>query len=72
MISTRGDSFCLIEFDMSVREVVQTNVPVLKHSLFKSLGPALRMFSVVQIALVAFQLDSNLTRWKTRMIYVHH
>ena len=61
MISTSGDSFCLIDFDMSASQVVQTNAPVLKHFASKTTDPARMMFSVVQIALVAFQLDSNPT-----------
>jgi serine/threonine protein kinase len=61
MISANGDSFCLIDFDMSANEVIRTNAPVMKHFDVKSSDSALRMFSVVQIALVVFELDSNPT-----------
>ena len=61
MISAKGDSFCLIDFDMSAKVVIRPNAPVMKHFDSKSSDSALRMFSVVQIALVVFQLDSNPT-----------
>ena len=61
MISVKGDSFCLIDFDMSSTSVSQPTARVLKHIDPVSSKPALMMFSIAQIALVVFQLDSNST-----------
>ena len=60
-IAVKGNSFCLIDFDLSAATVMQHRARFLKHFKSKSSKTAMMMFSIAQIALVVFQVDCSPT-----------
>ena len=60
-IAVNGDSFCLIDFDMSTKVVSPITARVLQHLRSKYTSDASMLFTIAQIALVVFELDSDAT-----------